>query len=654
MKQGPELQFVAPSVDAFTEILHRLPATATAVLIGADALAQGIAERCAQGGPTLEVFPVLPPQTVLKRTRVLVLTEQDGERLGDQLLACVDLTEILVLAPVTARHFSKKPIFVVTIPKSGTHLIYQLLHVLGYFPGVEPPDYPKPQTWYCLEYSNTHTVARDFFVDTVRRSAFGNRHHTFALCPVLFGYRHPLDILVSEAHYYHRPGKTIFAGYFAGDDLEARIRRLMDDEWLLGSLRQRVGGFLPWFRFPNVIPASFEELVGKAGGGTAASQQRLIWSIMLKLQVDGSVNTIIPQLFSQNAETFREGQIGSHRKQLPAGLIEELYGRCGDVITEMGYATHGDPQIPILAEQRVKRPLRYSSADFDSMPLSVENDFMGCNLVRYAQRFYAIPISAGPLNVESLSDDQLGGLPSADTLTELKTILQIGRAAYEEQHQQLCQAGLSLQDKAQQTFQNYWAKADAPQVFDTFQGFNFIHWKGIYYAIRQEIGKVDLSLGVSELLSQHTSANILISQSPEALFQLVEGTLAIQKIQETQNTLTERTSDQIRRLDEIVTALSTQMQGLERGVKEIHNTLTERTTDQVRRLDEAARLLTARLQDIEQTAGEAAKDITERTTAQARTLEQKTEELTARLHALEHNFSVCIANFLTRFFRRRG
>lgn len=691
MKQGLALQFIPPSADAFTETLLRLPEATAIILVGTNALAQGITERNAQGGTMLEVYPQLPPQAVLERTRVLILTEQNGERLGDQLLACIDLTEILILAPVTERHFSRMPVFVVTIPKGGTHLVYQLLHVLGYTPGVEPPDYPKPQTWYCLEYSNTHTVARDFFVDTVRRSAFGNRHHLFALCPVLFGYRHPLDILVSEAHYYHRPGKTIFAGYFDGDDLEGRVRRLIDDEWLLGSLRQRVGGFLPWFRFPNVIPASFEELVGEAGGGTNAAQQRLIWSIMLKLQVDGSVSQIIPQLFAQNAETFREGKIGSHRTQLSAQLIEELRGICGDVISEMGYVSNDDSLIPVLAQQRAKRPLRYTSVNFDRMPLNVEQDFMGCNLVRYAQQFYAIPISAGSLNVDPLSDEQLERLPSADKLTELKTLLQIGRTAYEHQCIQLSQAGLSIKgEEVQQESLPYWIEAAAPQVYDTYKGFNFIRWKGRHYAIRQEIGKVDLSQDVPTLLARHPPADVLISHTPESLFRLVDDALERQAVQETlntltrgtnvqaqslneaiavlstrmlgiersvaeaMNTLTERSNDQVRRLDEAVTELSTRMLGVARNVDEAVNSLTEQTKDQARSLDETMTALSTRILGIERAAGEAASHLAEQISAQMRTLEKTAEDLSVRLRALEQKYSVRIAHFLTSFLRRRG
>ena len=70
--------------------------------------------------------------------------------------------------------------------------------------------------------------------------------------------------------------------------LPAGSLALIDDPWLFGSFRDRMAGFVPWLEFSNVIPVSFEELVGARGGGDDATQRRLIWSLQLKLHVPGS------------------------------------------------------------------------------------------------------------------------------------------------------------------------------------------------------------------------------------------------------------------------------------------------------------------------------------------------------------------------------
>ena len=95
-----------------------------------------------------------------------------------------------------------------------------------------------------------------------------------------------------KRRYYHRDGKAAFAGYFSGLGPEERLLRLIDDPWLLGTARDRIGAFLPWLGLPNVVPVSFEELVGPRGGGDAEQQSRVIWSIQLKLHVPGAPDSI--------------------------------------------------------------------------------------------------------------------------------------------------------------------------------------------------------------------------------------------------------------------------------------------------------------------------------------------------------------------------
>jgi hypothetical protein len=98
-------------------------------------------------------------------------------------------------------------------------------------------------------------------VDTVsdRRSATGIIHscdrRRFSFTAIR------LDIVASEAQHYHRDGKTAFAGYLAGLTAEEVSCGRIDDPWLLGSVRDRVGAFIPWLNCPT-IPVS-EELIGR-------------------------------------------------------------------------------------------------------------------------------------------------------------------------------------------------------------------------------------------------------------------------------------------------------------------------------------------------------------------------------------------------------
>ena len=522
MSSTQRLRFVVPKAQAFVEALTALDVSQPVLLIGDGELANEVAALAASVGVALTAHQDLPDTASLARFRVLVFTEQDGECLGQLLLACLDLNDVCVIAVVTARHFSRMPLFVVSIPKAGTHLVYELTRALGYASGVELPDVPRPQTWYCVEYSNSHTVARDFFVDTVRRAPFGNRHHPAVRSPVLFAYRHPLDILVSEANYYHRDGKTAFSGYFDGLDFEERVARLMDDEWLLGSLRLRVGGFLPWLTMPNVIPASFEELVGEAGGGTQEAQHRLIWSILLKLQVDGCVAELADKVFSKDSATFHDGKIGAWRARLTPAQVAQQEMNCGDVIAAFGYSTQAEASfLPSHAPQHAARPLRFPAADFTGMPLTVVSCFMGCNLVRYADRFFAVPLSLGPVALEALPDAQRARLPVAETLDELKAILLIGRNAYDRQHASLVAAGEALADEVAPLA--FWKNRAEPCLLNEYKGYNVVAWQGRYLALRQAIGPVDLSQNLAELIVNNPFGDVLVASDLDDLLTHVNG-----------------------------------------------------------------------------------------------------------------------------------
>jgi hypothetical protein len=352
---------------------------------------------------------------------VLCLTHGESGALHQALHAQLERTNGTVIIPRVAGHGLSRPLFLISIPKAGTHLLYRLAEQLGFKPGVICPDIPIPGHWYCLEYSNSHTVPRDFFVDSVRRAPFGNRMHPFPYTPALFIVRHPWDILVSEANYYAKPGNSPFSGFYAGLDFEARTTRLLDDGLMLGRFCERLLAFEPWLHFDNVIPLAFEDLVGTAGGGDLDRQQRLIWSVQVKLGAPGAPADISGRLFDRASPTFNEGRIGSHRTALPAPLRERLNSVNADVLQAYGYQSSDSPYTA-SAETWRKRPLLFAENKLDATPVAVETNYWGHNLVRYRGRFYAVPIALGPFDLTS-NERRLADLPNADNLSVLRDIV---------------------------------------------------------------------------------------------------------------------------------------------------------------------------------------------------------------------------------------
>jgi hypothetical protein len=347
----------------------------------------------------------------------------EAKDLSSRLMEYVDLKQGVIIAPMTRRYFKYKPLFLISIPKSGTHLLYRLCEIFGYKPGILYNDEPSPGKWYCLEYSNSHTSAKDFFIDTVRRSPFGNRHHPFPISPAVFIYRNPLDILVSEANYYHKDGNTVFHGYLDNCSFEERLLTLIDDPWLLGSIRDRIGNFIPWLEFQNVIPISFEELVGEKGGGLKEEQMMLIWSLQLKLHVPGNPQYFAEKVFDKDSPTFYKGRIGSFKKYFTNKAYEKYYNLPQDFVKQLGYDfddQKADNLIPKRSKEFRARPLLFSEVKFENTPILMESGYLNHSIVKYGSLYYGIPKFCGEFSLIDQTDFTLKLLPSDRNLLELK------------------------------------------------------------------------------------------------------------------------------------------------------------------------------------------------------------------------------------------
>ena len=237
--------------------------------------------------------------------------------------------------PESLSHYQKFPIFLISIPKSGTHLMFKLAKLLGYVEGFD--NKYKAGHSYTLEFTNAHTRVKDFFVDSVRRSPFGNRNHPFLYSPALFQYRNPLDILLSEANYYHQAGKSPFFQYLSEMTLTERIGKLINDPLILGNLDERINGFYGWTVFNNVIPVSYEELMPEKAGGIPGLAQLSVWSIMLKLGTPGNSEEISQNLFDPNSATFKQGGFGKYHPYISEEQFSALNENAKVCLENFGY-----------------------------------------------------------------------------------------------------------------------------------------------------------------------------------------------------------------------------------------------------------------------------------------------------------------------------
>jgi len=417
------LQFVEPTPDAYLAAIAAAAARGgtTIRLAGTGLVRNVVAQQVAQKFPGLTIeSPDAPAAAV---PSIVALFEKDADKLSDQLIAYLDARDVALIGPVSDRFWSRRALFIVSQPKAGTHLIFELAKALGYTEGGECRDIPVPGSWYFLEFTNAHTGAPDFFVDSVRRAPHGNRAHPFPHHPTLFNYRNPLDIVASEANYYHEDGKTIFYGYLAHLSYEERLARLIDDPWLLGSIRDRTAQFIAWLDFANVLPLSFEELVGEKGGGDDGVQNDTVWSIMLRLHAPGDPDTIRTAVFNPNSPTFRFGRIGGHQKRFTPKTWEKFNALPQDFMAAYGFSEKpaSGAWMPSRAAEYRRRVPRYSKAAVE--PFIVQKNLVGYDIIKLGGRYVGVPPGFPAVDLATAPPELLKQLIVGDTADTVRFLI---------------------------------------------------------------------------------------------------------------------------------------------------------------------------------------------------------------------------------------
>ena len=351
---------------------------------------------------------------------LVVIAVSDPAAIDTALMSCLDLKTGVVLALLTDRHWTRRPLFLISIPKAGTHLLRCLAEGFGYKRARICPPLPVGGSWYCIEGAQPHTSARQFFFSDAARD------HPFLQSPALFIYRDPRDILVSEAYWYSRDEALhLLKGYFDHLSLRERLLRSVDDPFCVGTIRDRVAEYAAWLDLPNVVPLSFEELVGSAGNGDDGEQHRAVWSVQLKLQVDGRPADFASPLFDRSSPTFYRGQIGAWREHFDDEVKQRFEGLPQDFMHRYGYDPHGRAeQFPSHREHYRRRTLEIHEVVAIDTPYLVEADVNGFNIVRFRRRYYAVPQHGPKGNLRTFTDAELSALPSDPELASLRAKLE--------------------------------------------------------------------------------------------------------------------------------------------------------------------------------------------------------------------------------------
>lgn len=344
---------------------------------------------------------------------LIVVADQSGEALHGILMDYVDQADIDIFCMKTPWHFQNRPLLFVSIPKSGTHLALSLLEQFGYrflhdslrqdnlrkgfandilrddelgklLVRRFGPDAPV------LEGGTLHPISAPSYHLPYRQpfealSEMGARQTRLTQLPIIFSYRHPLGVLLSESWAYRDSANHILGPYYATfPDTEAVCEDLARGIGLT-SLAERLGSYLAWMRLPNVIPVSFEELVGDAGGGDADLQRRLVWSLQLKLQIPGDPERYAAAVFNPQSRTFRRGRLDAFKDELADDrAFLDRHPEIKQLCADFGYDADWSPSEP---ETPLHRALRHRPLPGDAAPVMVARP--GAAVVWKADQWHA-------------------------------------------------------------------------------------------------------------------------------------------------------------------------------------------------------------------------------------------------------------------------
>jgi hypothetical protein len=240
-----------------------------------------------------------------------------------------------------------KDFYVVTVPKSGSHLVVKLLtmltqrvanHLLNFkdhFFQVTPKEF-ELEIFRCKqrkEFGWLHTG--DFYGQRYNASdlfeTFSKIHPEYIK---ILQIRDLRDVFVSLVHHFDskRPSAWSDNGISAGASFDEKLTVAISC-----MLKSDITKALEWYSDPNTVVMRFEDLVGPDGGGDAQSQQNAIITLANALGVTVSnerLQTIQDRLFGTDEGprydySFHSGQIGSWKKcytQHHKELFNTLWG----------------------------------------------------------------------------------------------------------------------------------------------------------------------------------------------------------------------------------------------------------------------------------------------------------------------------------------
>jgi hypothetical protein len=254
----------------------------------------------------------------------------------------------------TAKDFEiNSPVISNSFPKSGTHLLLQILESL---PGVT--NYGSfissmPTLTFKERSKKGHVkliqkvipgevVPAHLFYDELYEVELNNRN-----CIHYFIFRDLRDVVISEVHYltfmnrWHRM-HSYFAKSFTSleDRISSAILGVSDPNFSYDypDIAERFSRYLGWWEHSNVCAVKYEDLMGERRE-TTLRQMAKFWVARResRWQIDELVQKMEASINPKKSHTYRKGKIGAWRDCFSETHKEKMKSVAGDLLVELGY-----------------------------------------------------------------------------------------------------------------------------------------------------------------------------------------------------------------------------------------------------------------------------------------------------------------------------
>ncbi len=238
--------------------------------------------------------------------------------------------------------FPDKKIIIVSLQKSGTHLIKNIIEALG-FETVWTPENCKVNDFKRLQENQVY-ISHFPPADNVQMALEGGQDNYH----IVFCYRDPRDILVSWFYWMHpeKGGKM----HLHQEYMRKVYKSFSEEEiidFFIRNEKFRVNEYNPIEAFrhsrillfhPGVLNVRFEHLIGANGGGDDEKQIETLKSIINYLGVTNiDVNQVVEKCFDRSSATFRKGQIGDYKNVLSEKQLKLFHELHKDILIQYDY-----------------------------------------------------------------------------------------------------------------------------------------------------------------------------------------------------------------------------------------------------------------------------------------------------------------------------